>query len=87
MEKDVGFVNPNYEERIKKLEQKVANLKALRGVGLGEIKQVLERSTPDSVNTELKRGWVLLDGKVIQLAPESKRGGTGYYILGRKNAI
>ena len=84
---DVGFVNPEYERKIKELEQEVANLEALRGAGLEEIKQVLERRTAEAVNTELKKGWVLLDVKVIQLSPESERGGTGYYILGRKNAI
>lgn len=85
-----SFENPELEYlngRIKELEQKVANLEALRGAGLEGIKQVLECSSREEVNAKLKEGWILLDAKGIQLKPESVKDFTGFYILGRKDAI
>ena len=38
-------------------------------------------------NEYLKKGWILLDARVIQLSPESLEKAMGYYIVGRKGKV
>lgn len=50
---------------------------------LGEIEEVRLCDQP-AANEYLKKGWILLDAKVIQLSPESLQKAVAYCIVGRK---
>jgi len=51
----------------------------------GRIEEVKALSDDKIVNSHLKKGWMLLDARVIQLSPESSgQKAMGYYIVGRK---
>lgn len=54
---------------------------------LGDIEQVKAFSGDGMANDYLKKGWILLDAKVIQLSPEGLEKAMGYYIVGRKGKI
>ncbi len=54
---------------------------------LGEVEEVRKLSDQTQVNEYLKKGWILLDARVIQLSPESLEKAMGYYIVGRKGKV
>lgn len=51
---------------------------------LGEIEEVKELGGDKIANSYLKKGWILLDTRVIQLSPEGSPKAMGYYIVGLK---